>query len=268
DYVRARQQNQFELEYPHGTLEAVLKSWHPVDIKIGLDYQYNRAGVFPGSRVDQDLRSGAILGRGDFGVYTVSTGLIWDSRDSETSPSAGAHHNISARIVPGSLTRTPYTYAGVNGSLRNYFGIWRQHVVLATRLVGDVLTGDVPFFSLAESEDGYAVGGGRGVRGVPAQRYYGKVKTYGNVELRIQFPSLNAFDQELILGVVGFADGGRVWADLRPDPNLDGRGPGLKYGVGGGLRVQLGETFLVRGDAAWSPDADPIAFYFNVGQVF
>ena len=51
-----------------------------------------------------------------------------------------------------------------------------------------------------------------------------------------------------------------------PEPELDGEGAGLKYGVGGGVRFQWGEAFLVRVDAAGS--ADGTGFYFGVNHAF
>jgi hypothetical protein len=52
-------------------------------------------------------------------------------------------------------------------------------VTLALRVVGDLLFADVPFYELSRAVDTYATGGSNGVRGVPAQRYYGKVKVFG-----------------------------------------------------------------------------------------
>jgi hypothetical protein len=59
-----------------------------------------------------------------------------------------------------------------------------------------------------------------------------------------------------------------VWADTRPQPALDGTGLGLKYGVGGGLRLGSGGSFVLRGDIAWSPDATPIGGYLIAGEIF
>jgi hypothetical protein len=56
--------------------------------------------------------------------------------------------------------------------------------------------------------------------------------------------------------------------DLPADPALDGTGLGLKLGVGGGVRVYGGESFVVRGDIAWSPDARPIGGYLAPGEIF
>jgi len=110
------------------------------------------------------------------------------------------------------------------------------------------------------------------VRGVPGQRYYGKIKVLGNLEVRTELASFRALGKHMLFGVVGFADGGRVWADTSPHPELDGNGLGLKYGVGGGLRLQSGSSFVLRADVAWSPDAEalgsPVGGYFAAGQMF
>jgi hemolysin activation/secretion protein len=73
----------------------------------------------------------------------------------------------------------------------------------------------------------------------------------------------------LVLSVAAFLDGGRVWTEIsQAHPELDGGGLGIKYGVGGGLRLQEGQTFVVRADIAWSPDATPIGAYFAAGEIF
>jgi outer membrane translocation and assembly module TamA len=106
------------------------------------------------------------------------------------------------------------------------------------------------------------------VRGVPAQRYYGKEKLIGNVEVRTDVAGFHAIGKQWGVDVVGFFDAGRVWADWTPQPRLDGTGLGLKWGTGIGLRLRQGTTFVVRGDIAWSPDAQPIGGYFAAGEAF
>jgi outer membrane translocation and assembly module TamA len=153
-------------------------------------------------------------------------------------------------------------------NLRGYLPLFSPRVTLAARVVGDVLFGDVPFYELSRAVDTYALGGSNGVRGVPAQRYYGKVKVFGNVELRTRLFDFRLFGKPMTLGAAGFFDGGRVWADTSPHPELDGTKLGLKYGVGGGLRLMSGTAFVLRGDIAWSPDATPIGGYVVAGESF
>jgi hypothetical protein len=106
------------------------------------------------------------------------------------------------------------------------------------------------------------------VRGVPGDRYHGKRKLFGNLEARAAVWRFTVGASRYTLGVTGFVDGGRLWADLRSAPELDGSGVGLKYGAGAGLRLRKGETFVLRVDAAWSPDARPLGFYFLAGHLF
>jgi hypothetical protein len=46
------------------------------------------------------------------------------------------------------------------------------------------------------------------------------------------------------------------------------RGWASSNGIGGGLRLQKGRTFVLRADLAWSPDARPIGGYFLAGNIF
>lgn len=261
---------QYKLRYPHGTVELGLQVVDRLTIRVGADYIFYRTTIYNGSLVQQDLqnRPADIKGDGNFAVWLFTAGIAWDSRDNEVGPISGQYHTFTLRGSPGGMHSAPYRYGGVNLALRTYLPLWRPFLVLAMRAAGDALVGDVPFFNLPESSDGYTLGGVTGVRGIPAQRYSGKGKVYGNIELRIQLARQRAGDQDLLWGLVAFADAGRVWAHLRYDPLLDGTGFGIKYGAGGGIRVQLGSTFVLRGDVAWSPDANPVGLYFNVGQIF
>jgi hypothetical protein len=133
-----------------------------------------------------------------------------------------------------------------------------------------LIFGQPPFYLLSEHAGLFPAsspGGGGGVRGVPLQRYHGKIKLLTNLELRSKLWSFTVFAQRINLGALAFVDLARIWADWR-DTGLDGRGVGIKVGAGGGLRLQWGETFILAADVAWSPDAAPIGFYITVGHVF
>ena len=262
--------NQYKLTYPHATVEIQHRFAKPFYWQLGLEYFFEMPHIYANSQLDQDLsfRPDLVRGRQPFHLAMVSPGIGYDTRDNETAPARGQSHVLSLRYAPGYGRALPHSFVGLNASLRAYVPLVGPRLVVAFRLVGDGYFGDVPVFLLAESPDGYALGGVSGVRGVPAQRYYGKVKTYGTAEARLKFPSFRAGEQKLAFGLVAFADAGRVWADWRRDVAADGSGVGLKYGVGGGIRLQWGATFLLRGDVAWSPDAAPLGFYFNVGHIF
>jgi outer membrane protein assembly factor BamA len=206
---------------------------------------------------------------GSHGVEQLEAGLEYDSRDNEIVTRSGVFHSLQVRYSPRLSSALPYAYEQVNLTMRAYVTPVPRWLTLSGRLVGDVLFGDPPFYELARFNQTPAIGGVNAVRGVPAQRYYGKVKLFGNFEARSELLPFRIGSKRLILGVAGFVDAGRVWTELfHQHPELDGTGLGLKYGVGGGLRLQEGQTFVVRADLAWSPDARPIGAYFAAGQIF
>ena len=202
------------------------------------------------------------------GVELLEGGIHYDSRDNETVTRRGQFHSAVIRVSPRVGTALPYAYERLNLTARFYTTPIRN-VTLLFRVVGDTLLGDPPFYELARFDETPAIGGSKAVRGVPAQRYYGKVKLFGNIEVRSEILHFSVHHKRMVLGAALFADGGRSWTQLGEiNPALDGTGLGLKYGLGGGLRLQEGQTFIVRGDVAWSPDARPVGAYFAAGEVF
>ncbi len=248
-----------------------------VIVRGGFRYIRTWLQVDDDSKLAEDLRSGspevkALLGSTDpNGVALASGGIQFDNRDNITTAHRGTFDSFDISVDPGG-TWGSTSYLEGTADLRVFVPLSMPSVTLAGRLVGDVLYGNPPFYELARFENTYAIGGLNGVRGVPGQRYYGKVKVLANLELRTEIVTFHALGKPVTFGVTGFADGGRVWADTTAQPALDGAGlrphAGLKYGVGGGVRFQSGSAFVLRGDVAWSPDATPIAAYVAAGQMF
>jgi outer membrane protein assembly factor BamA len=240
----------------------------------GMSFTHNRLQIEPRGKLALDAQAPdgpirpSFRALHDHAVALFEYALVYDTRDDETATHDGAHHQVKVRLSPGGSAAFPYRYGQFNVIARFYATPVRRWLTVAFRLVGDAQFGDPPFYELARYEDTFALGGGKGVRGVPAQRYYGKLKAFGNLEARTQLVSLTVGAKDYSLGLVAFIDGGRVWADWSYAPELDGTGLGLKWGVGGGLRFQQGTAFVVRGDVAWSPDARPIGAYFTAGQMF
>lgn len=216
-----------------------------------------------GDPIVRDLLDGPL----SHGVLALDARFEYDSRDSEIVTRHGAFHHLRVRFSPRIGPGQPYEYGRFEAAVRVYRTLSRW-LAVSGRLVGDLLPGDPPFYELTRVDDSSVVGGGKGIRGVPGQRYYGKVKLFGNLETRTEVWHFAIAGKPMVLAAALFADGGRVWTDLARHPELDGSGLGLKYGLGGGLRLQQGTTFIVRADLAWSPDADPVGAYFNVGQMF
>jgi hypothetical protein len=261
--------------HPTAFARAQVRMLGPLRLHLGAVYTHNWLNVPPGSLLAGTAASGSPVERsliGGFGTHGVALGelgLVYDSRDNEIVTRRGGYHTLTARASPSLGDALPYRYGQLNAAARFYVAPFSPRLTLAWRVVADVLVGDVPFYELERFEETSAIGGVKGLRGVPAQRYYGKVKLFQNLEGRGEVWDFKVRRKAFVLAVALFFDAGRVWTELgRAHPELDGKGLGLKYGVGGGLRLQQGETFVARADLAWSPDARPIAAYFGAGQIF
>jgi hypothetical protein len=239
----------------------------------GVSCTVNWLNVPADGKLAKDMQAGSPEVRSLLGdarthaVVLLDSAVSWDSRDDEVVPRRGTWDEITMRVSPHIGEAAPYGYTEILAIARAYAPIGSR-VVIAVRGLGDVLLGTPPFYHLAEYDDTYAIGGSAGLRGVPGQRYYGKVKLIGNVEVRTDVTRIRAIGKPWGIALVAFFDAGRLWADTSPHPELDGTGLGLKWGTGLGVRVQQGRAFVVRGDVAWSPDAQPIGGYFAAGETF
>ena len=267
----------FEHTRAHPTLSAMFEyRMRPLAFSAGASYTQNWFEVPEGSLLAGDMASPdpkvrELLGDAEsHGVPKLSVGAAWDTRDDETSPTRGLYITEELAVTPRTFGAGDYRFARLDTAVHVFVPLIPRdrRLVFAARVANDLLFGDPPFYELPRFQETFAIGGSKGVRGVPGQRYYGKVKAFANLELRSELFSANILGDERRFGLVGFADFGRLWADYRRDPELDGTGLGLKYGLGGGLRVASGETFVLRLDVAWSPDANPIGGYLLAGHIF
>jgi len=247
---------------------------HGMHIRLANYFTYNTFEVAKGSKLEQDLQSNDPVLRKlldtprPHAVNFFEYALVYDTRDDETDPRRGQYHEAFLRYSPGGTGFFPYRYEQVEAVARGYYTFPGDKITIAGRALFDLQLDNPPFYELARYEDTYALGGSKGVRGVPAQRYYGRMKVLGNLEGRFDLFTFHALGKELRFAVATFFDAGRLWADIQPHPELDGTGFGLKWGTGGGLRLQQGRTFSIRLDLAWSPDAHPLGGYFAAGEIF
>lgn len=270
--------HQYDRIFPQLRSRARIRLTERWQIMLGTTLTYSWINLYEGSLLQRQLQGQAdpdtaalLLGAERHALAELDLGWIWDSRDHEYAPTRGMFHELSWRASPGLSTAAGVAYGGLNATARCYRALLGERLVLAGRLLVDLLLGRPPFYELAQHgglRPRGAIGGKDAVRGVPLQRYHGKVKLLGNLELRSKLLPFAAWSQRFNLGLVAFFDLGRCWADYRALAHLDGDGLGLKLGVGGGLRLQWGETFLLRIDTAWSPDAEPVGFYVDLNHVF
>jgi hypothetical protein len=217
-----------------------------------------------------------IRGTTALSLPSLAAGFEYDSRDDEIFPRAGMRHEVGVRLEQGFPVGGDVRYAEAGAILRGYVPLVGP-LGMAGRLVANFQLGDVPFYDLFQAgpfDQKEMPGGSAGIRGVPVGRYLGPIKIIGNVELRAMLVRFTVLKQKFSLGNDVFFDTGRVWSDYSFHSPLDGRGVGLKYGVGGGIYVLWGQAAMIRIEAAYSPDAVaenpslPVGIYVEDGTMF
>jgi outer membrane protein assembly factor BamA len=259
--------------HPAAFVRARIQLTGPMQLLIGTMYMHNQLEFGPESTLLRDAGMGSDEVRSllkvntDHGLHLLEAGLTYDSRDNEVDPTRGQHHRFDVRASPFESPALPYRYVGLSASLSGFVPLG-ERVVLAARVVGDVMLGNVPFYELSRFDETSAIGGPKYIRGVPSNRYWGKRKFMTNFEARVGIVEFGIGSSRYELGAAAFFDAGRVWADMGRHEELDGIGWDFKYGTGGGIRLRKGKTFVLRGDVAWSPDARPIGGYFLADNIF
>ncbi len=177
-------------------------------------------------------------------LSSIALRLRHDTRNSTLQTSSG--HVLQAEVEQA-LDLTPHgsAWTRLGATVQSYSEI--AGVVFAARVMLQQIFGDdVPVQQML------AVGGNRTLRGQPENRFLERSSAVLNAEFRI--PLIWRFG--LMLGV----DAGTVGKDL---PDVADARWSVTPVVG--LRFAF-DTFIVRGDVGWSPDA--LGVYFNIGQVF
>lgn len=237
---------------------------------LGASWRYQMPEIYEGSVLEEDAEKTDaegdpyVRGTEDQQYTEGEIGIVYDSRNHEANPTRGMYHQFKLWAVPGKITGSDLSWSGISLTTRFFVPFAGEYLFLALRLHGSAQFGAVPFTDMSLAD----------LRGVPARRFYGKAQVYGNFELRSFFYRFTVLKQRVGLGLAAFLDTGRVFADLAENPELDGTDIGLKWGAGGGLRIQWGETRIIRADVAYSPlkaelDPDmPVALYLMMDHFF
>ena len=147
------------------------------------------------------------------------------------------------------IKNAPDNYLTVESEMSLYASLWtRQQYTFAIRVGGAHNFGTFPFYV------SNALGGTTNLRGYRGTRFSGRTSLYLNTDLRMSLFNIGGDVLPGRLGVLGFFDVGRVWADGETsDKWHPGYGGGLWYDVVGELilRFSVGfsteDTFILFG---------------------
>jgi len=157
-----------------------------------------------------------------------------------------------------------HAFTRITGTVRFYLPV-ATSVTLAGRALAEHVDGDMPLPMLVDIGSSFGdftgLGGAKSVRGVLRNRFLGRSRALGNLELRWRGNPFTVAGQRWRLGAVGFVDAGRVWHPATPS------GGDLHWGRGAGARITWGEAFVVALDFAWGTEAG-LQTYVGLGHLF
>ena len=191
----------------------------------------------------------------------VGASIGWDTRDSWRFPLSGWQNELELWYTWGSGD-----FWTMNLDLRRWVRVTpRQRLFVGslTSLQSGTVGVDVPEYLM------YRMGGANSIRGYSIEdlgkRLYGKNQLIGTLEYSINLLPLRRWDiwkfaLRLGLDFAVFTDAGIAWSDA-PDLALKR----ARAGVGGGLRLLVPGSEMVRFDVGWSPEGG-FQFHFASGS--
>jgi outer membrane protein assembly factor BamA len=219
------------------------------------------AGKFSLFQMKSDL-PGKTLSPDDHDVLPRLGGSIgWDTRDSWRFPSRGWNNELAFWRTFGDAS-----FWSMDLDLRRYIRLGRTHRILVSSLTS-LQTGtvgeDVPQYLM------YRMGGANSIRGYAidelGRTLYGKNQMIGTVEYSFNVMPLRRWDiwkfaLRMGLDAAFFTDAGIAWSEPR---DLSMRR--ARAGLGGGLRLLVPGSEMVRFDLGWSPEGG-FHFHFASGS--
>lgn len=255
---------------------------------------YGKWGLIPQSQLHGGFNS------------EIRAGLVYDTRDSEASPSRGMWAEGHVIAAPSWLgTSVPYARFSLNW--RHYVPLYRDRLTFAYRVVYQGFFNDdapwymMPFYTVCGPQfDRDGVGGFRTLRGIMLNRIQGLHTSFFNTELRWRFFDFRAFGQNVSLCASSFFEGGAAVKPFNLDYNATGMATAteaekslyaryvdnsspdrLHLSTGAGFRAIFNRNFIIVlewGKALNSTDSrfdnrnqdggSKASFYFNTGFTF
>ncbi|HSB82783.1 MAG TPA: DUF5982 domain-containing protein [Candidatus Methylomirabilis sp.] len=215
----------------------------------------------------QDVREGRIRDFDGGWLNFARVGLTYDSRDYEPDPTSGV---VGQALLEGTARwlGASSDYGHLTLNFQGYHRLIPKvtHLVLAGNAVYSVHFGVVPFFALsslaAPNEEGKeGLGGWDTIRGYYANRFVGKVKMHGSLELRWSPFEFTVWNQHMKTTLVPFVDAGRVFDKMGRFSLND-----WKIAGGIGLRLIWNLATIISFDVGFSSESTLI--YLKLGHQF
>lgn len=247
-----RKRYRYTLKQPfvHASLQHDLSQTGPWSVYGAVNPKYSVIETYTGSLLEEQQPYGMAGGL----AIQLMGGIIRDTRQPEIAPREGSMLELGGRLSPA-LQGQAGGFAGLFASARGYHPIGPR-VVLAGRLMGEVLQGDVPFYEMVHwsgLRPIQGVGGSRTVRGMSFGRFRAPGKAVANAELRIHTASWTLFGRPFDVELAPFTDAATVFVSgddvTAPYPTLP-----VHPAAGLGVHVIFDSNFVGCLDVGWALD--------------
>ncbi|MDQ3290895.1 MAG: outer membrane protein assembly factor [Bacteroidota bacterium] len=168
-------------------------------------------------------------------------GLDWDTRDNLQLPTRGIHWNTSV-IASKQLNNQQKAYGQIVSSFSFNISPGSNPIfTIANRIGGGTTVGDAAFFQKLY------LGGNRNLRGFRNFRFAGESMAYHNLELHLKLFDFSSYLFPGTVGLIGFNDVGRVWADKESSTKWHN-------GSGGGFYLVPAKLVLIQALVGFSKE--------------
>ena len=196
----------------------------------------------------------------------LRAGLIWDTRDRETGPRRGTWTEALVQRVDKALgSESSFTRWTVTD--RRYFPLGAR-LVFAHRILLQGVGDSAPIHELHRVQTSFkereGLGGAKTLRGVLMNRFVGRGLLVWNAELRWRAADFRLLHRPFHVVLSAFLDQGRVWEG---GPRIEELFSDLHRGYGGGVRLGMGENFVVAVDLGTSEETG-LPFYIGLGYLY
>jgi hypothetical protein len=149
--------------------------------------------------------------------------LVADTRDNRVLPRKGILWQTTARYLSG-LNDASYEVTQLESDFTFHLSLIKNRMILVNRTGGGHNFGDFEFYQAQ------FLGSENNLRGFRKYRFAGNSKFYNNIEMRIRLANFRTYLFPGSLGIFGFYDTGRIWADTDDSDNwLSGYGGGIWF---------------------------------------
>ncbi len=178
---------------------------------------------------------------------------IKDNRNNNLLPSSGGYINLKVQAYKG-LNGYAKDFVQVIPELALYKKLDRQaNLVIANRMGGGATFGKAAFYQ------SLFLGGHENLLGFRQYRFAGQYILYNNFEARMKLAEIGSYILPGQLGIIGFYDAGKVWADGYNSKTIN-------TSVGGGIyfvpaQIAVLQVLAGHSEEGWYP-------YFTLGLRF